>query len=276
MKSPHIKINPQKVNLKLTILFMKRIFLGIIFTFSFTAFTVTAQTTSPQQIEQSILKSDIAFDVYFLASDEFLGRDTGTQELKIASSYIANRFQQYGMKSAPGLDGYYQNVPFRMSRAPEAVQMSVLDSTFTMGRHLLSLSPFRGNKEAEVVVLEFASEEEIAEHDLQGKIVIAKAGLPGIESPQQLFQASPQKRSQITEAGGLGLVELYENPQLPWQTLAGFLNRDQLSLDENSEQAEESDESSIPHFWMNATQGDINTFLNSIGGETVSLSDSSP
>lgn len=251
---------------------MKRILLGIIVVFSFTAISATAQTPSPSDIEQVILKSDVEFDVYFLASDEFLGRDTGTQELKIASSYIANRFQQYGMKSAPGLDGFYQHVPFRMNRTPETVQMSVLDSTFTMNRHLLSLSPFRGDEEAEVIVLEYASEDEIAEHDLQGKIVISKAGLPGMQSPQQLFQASPQKRTQVAEAGGLGLIELYENPQLPWQTLAGFLSRDQLSLDDNGEDESPSDEESIPHFWMNSTQGDITTFLNSIGGEEVTLS----
>jgi hypothetical protein len=251
---------------------MKRTVLGIVFLFTFTVVSATAQNTSPEDIEQVILKSDVEFDVYFLASDEFLGRDTGTQELKIASRYIATRFQQYGMKSAPGLDGYYQNIPFRINRAPEAVQMIVLDSTYTMNRNLVSLSPFRGNMEAEVVVLEYASEEEIAEHDLQGKVVITNAGLPGMESPQQLFQASPQKRAQVDEAGGLGLIELYNNPQLPWQTLAGFLNRDQLSLDEDNEQPEESDDSSIPHFWMNATQVDINTFLNSIGGETATLS----
>ena len=251
---------------------MKHLLTVLIIVISFTPASVSAQTVSPDDIGQVIQKSDVEFDVYFLASDEFLGRDTGTQELKIASRYIASRFQQYGMKSAPGLDEYYQNVPFRMNRAPESVQMSVLDSTFTMSRHLVSLNSFRGDTEAEVVVLEYASGEEIAEHDLQGKIVVAKAGLPGMENPQQLFQTSPKKRSQIIEAGGLGLIELYENPQMPWQSLAGFLSRDQLSLDENSEQADESAEETIAHVWMDATKEDMNTFLNSIGGETVTLS----
>ncbi|WP_176719392.1 M28 family peptidase [Rhodohalobacter halophilus] len=250
---------------------MKRILLGLFVVLAFTSIDVQAQNPSAQDIEQSILKSDVEFDIYFLASDEFLGRDTGTQELKIASRYIATRFQQYGMKAAPGLDGYYQHVPFRMNRAPESIQMSVLDSTFTLNRHLVAMSPYRGDTEADVVVLEYGSQDEISNHELNGKIVIAKAGLQGDENPQQLFQISAVKRAQVAEAGGTGLIEIYQNQQLPWQTLAGFMNRDQLSLDTDSGSTNE-ETSPIPHLWMNGLAGDIDMFLSGIPGETISLS----
>lgn len=249
---------------------MKRILLGVIIAISCTTVNVTAQEISPDHIKQVIQKNDVEFDIYFLASDEFMGRDTGTQELKIASRYIATRFQQYGMQQAPGLNGYYQNVPFRMNRAPKTVQISAGDSLFTMGQHLLSAGSFRGDTEASTIMLEYASEEEIAEHDISGKLVVAKAGLPGMDSPQQLFQISSQKRAQIAEAGGAGLIERYENPQLPWQVLTGYLTRDQLSLD--TEDASEEPGKEIPHIWIHTQPEGMNAFLDGKNGETVSLS----
>lgn len=50
--------------------------------------------------------------VYYLASDELEGRKVGTPGLQKAADYIAADFTRLGLKTVPGLDGYFQ--PFKM------------------------------------------------------------------------------------------------------------------------------------------------------------------
>lgn len=44
----------------------------------------------------------------FLASDALRGRGSATPDEAIAASYVASQFQGYGLKPAPGMDGYLQ------------------------------------------------------------------------------------------------------------------------------------------------------------------------
>ncbi len=65
-------------------------------------------------------------DVTVLASDDFMGRETGTEgELK-AAEYIASRFEDLGVQPK-GSDGYFQNFNFRNSSNPHE-QAQITDS----------------------------------------------------------------------------------------------------------------------------------------------------
>ena len=53
-----------------------------------------------KDIDKKVQLSEIKSHLYFLASDELRGRNTGTLENEIATRYIAERFRSYGVKMA--------------------------------------------------------------------------------------------------------------------------------------------------------------------------------
>jgi hypothetical protein len=229
--------------------------------------TVTAQSSDAERIEAEVLRSDIEFNIYFLASDEFLGRDTGTHELDIAARYIATWFQTNGVEIAKGYDSYFQDVPLQVLTAPDEIVFSVGDSTYHKDEHLALLTPYHGEMDAPLIFLEYATEDELAENDVEGKIVVANAGLPGQTSPQELFMAVSQKNEWAENAGAKALIELYTHPQFPWQVLVGFLGGDRIDLDESDEEAEQP----MGHFWMNGTVEERVKYLADMSEEPVSM-----
>lgn len=226
-----------------------------------------AQETDAERIKSWVTQSEIEFNIYFLASDEFLGRDTGTQELDIASRYIATWFQIYGVDMVEGADSYFQNVPLQSLKSPEEITFEFADSTFIKNRELILLNNFRGEISGPVIFLDHATKDELDEHDVEGKIVITNAGIPGQTTPQEFFVESGEKRSRVTEAGATGLIELYTSPQFPWQFLVNFLSTDRLTLMPDDEPVA----SSLPHLWMNGATDNLITHINEHLGETGSF-----
>lgn len=237
-----------------------RVLLIALFSFVFvqtTTLPLQAQNGAADQIQNLISQQSIEFDIYFLAADEFLGRDTGTNELDIASRYVATTFQTLGVQMAPGHDSYFQNVPFERLPAAEVAQFTFADSVYSLREHMIPLNSVRDDISAPVIFLEHATEAEIEEHGVEGKIVVANAGLPGQTAPQQFFAAAPEKLEWVKEAGGVALVELYSNMQFPWQILVDFLGGDRLVLRDTLEgvddQLPEETGTEIPHLWLDAT-----------------------
>ena len=228
---------------------------------------ILSQSADADHIKEAVSQADVEFNIYFLAADEFLGRDTGTQELKIASRYIATWFQTHGIVTAPGYDSYFQNVPFHRLRAPERGAVAFGDSTFTLNRDFVALNSERGSFNAPFIVLEYGSREELSEQNVEGKIVITATGLQGQTSPQQFFYSAGQKREWAKEAGAVALIELFSTRQLPWQFLVNFLGGDRVALYEGGD----DEEGSIPHLWMNATQADIKGFLTESDAESANF-----
>lgn len=223
-----------------------------------------AQQDDTDRINNAISQQDIEFDIYFLASDELLGRDTGTQELKIASRYIATHFQTNGVQKPEGYDFYYQDVPLRRITPPEQINLTIGESSYHKDTDLIAMNTVRDSLNAPVVLLEYATQEELEEQDVEGAIVFSGVGLPGQSSPQQFFMSSSQKMEWVKDAGGIALVELYSNMQFPWQMLVNFLGGEQIVLDEG-------EEGEIPVLWMNATDETVSEKMEEIGGRQAGL-----
>ncbi|HEX8913060.1 MAG TPA: M28 family peptidase [Humisphaera sp.] len=56
---------------------------------------------------------DIRKSVAFLASEALEGRGSGSPGIDMAAGYIAGKFEQIGLRTAPGLESYYQ--PFKLT-----------------------------------------------------------------------------------------------------------------------------------------------------------------
>lgn len=63
-----------------------------------------AQTAAPLVVDQARVEAHEAF----LAGDALRGRGSATPDEAVAAAYIAARFQEYGLKPAPGMTGYLQ------------------------------------------------------------------------------------------------------------------------------------------------------------------------
>lgn len=233
-----------------------------------------AQSESALQIETEVTRSDIEFNIRFLAADEFLGRDTGTQELDIAARYIATWLEMYGAEPAAGHSSFYQDVPLQSSSAPEDILFSVNDTTFLKNRDLIAINDFRGSTDAPLAILEYATGDELKEHDVEGKIVISRTGMPGQMSPQQFFGAAAAKRDRVAEAGALGLIEIYASPALPWQVLVNFLTGDRLQLADPAGATAEP--SLLPHLWINGNPAGNTDFLTGLNEHDAHISVTGP
>jgi len=236
---------------------------------SLTAFCFTdvkAQSHSAETIGTAISQQQVKMNVHFLSSDELRGRDTGSPEINIAAAYIANWFQAHGVEHAYSDSSYYQHVPFEQRSIPGEVTFSVGDSTYQKDTDLILMSSFVGELDGEIVYLNHATEEELAETDVENKIILTNAGLPGQRSPQQFFTSSAQKNAWASEAGAAAIIELYSCPAAPWPMLVNFLSGARLEISDETES-----EPSVPQLWMNNPTDSRNDFLTGSAGKTASL-----
>ena len=67
-----------------------------------------AALASPALAQSTITERSVAAHEAFLASDALQGRGSATRDEAIAAAYVGSEFQSYGLKPAPGMDGYLQ------------------------------------------------------------------------------------------------------------------------------------------------------------------------
>jgi len=81
----------------------------------FTILLVAGNILLAQPGIESITSSDLKSHLYFLAADEFKGRDTPSEELKMASRYLAVQAESYGLKPIMDNGSFFQEIPLRTS-----------------------------------------------------------------------------------------------------------------------------------------------------------------
>lgn len=94
--------------------------LSFLFILTFYSLSVFGQNSIIETITETAEKPEIEMHLHFLASDEMMGRDTGSPHIKIASRYIAEFLRMHGVTPVPGYDSFFQDVPFIVSTVPDA------------------------------------------------------------------------------------------------------------------------------------------------------------
>ncbi len=179
----------------------------------------------------------------YLASDELMGRDPARPEIKLAYTFIADQLEESGTKPLAGADGYYQNIPFRLSSPPSKGVITLGDSSFKQGVTLLVLDGKSISGEYELVDVGYGLDADFEGKDLSGKIAVSSVGAPDKLSPSDLFSLGREKTVRAKENGAVALIERFNVPSVPWQLAANFLNRTQMGVD----QGESSD---LPYIWI--------------------------
>lgn len=231
----------------ITTLYMKKIIpvcAAMLLTVSF----AHAQENGQAGIAQTVTQPEVEQHIRFLASDELQGRDTGSPELRIAARYIAEYFRQHGIKPVNGMENYFQDVPLQKNTAPKSGTIGLGENSYNLKDDFLLISGDNAQLSGSIAYLNYGGEEDIAKADVQGKIVVVRAGKPGDSSPQSWFYSSREKRKALTEKGAAAIIELYNNPQLPWRILANYLGGDQIQLGEEEITPDEA--AAIPHIWL--------------------------
>ena len=178
------------------------------------------------QAMATITAAAMRADMRFLSSDLLEGRRTGTRGYEIAAQYVASCFEAMGLDPAGDKGSYFQNVPFRASRADAAQStMSMIvngkDTALTFAKDFLgSADPARPDTsvDAPVVFAGYGITSPELHHDdyqgidAKGKIVALVYGAPpSFESSMRAHYSSGLTKAATAVAhGAVGYVTLYD------------------------------------------------------------------
>jgi Zn-dependent M28 family amino/carboxypeptidase len=184
--------------------------------------------------------------VKFLADDNLEGRETGSEGLRKAESYVVEQFSKAGLQPA-GVSGFYQPVKF-ISRqiveknssaslvvAGKAEPLTLGDDAYFNTRADLSSEEIT----APLVFVGYGLKipemnyDDLSGLDLSGKIVVYLAGSPS-DIPTALashYQTIGERWKSLKQAGAIGAITI-PNPasmDIPWSRMS--LNRAHPSMD---------------------------------------------
>lgn len=218
---------------------MQKTILGLGLLLASTQISLAQRADIDQKFDQ---KESVSHFTY-LASDELMGRDPARAEIKLAFTFIADQLKKYGAKPVPGADGYFQNIPFRLSSPPANGQISMGDSVFTQGNSLLVLDGKSLSGDFELIEVGYGIESDYEGKDVTGKVVVTNIGAPDRLTPADLFSLGREKIALAQAKGALALIEMYNIPSIPWQLIANNLNRTQMGIDQGVS-------STLPYIWI--------------------------
>jgi len=140
-------------------------------------------------------------DVSFLAHDDQEGRSPGTAGIERAADFIAKRFQELGLKPAPGADGYFQK--FAIAGRPQlgdpiALTVKAPNGETLEGASLTDFSPLAIGSSASIesapivfagygITAERLGYDDYADHDVKGKAVLILRREPRQDDDQSPF-----------------------------------------------------------------------------------------
>nr|WP_228527705.1 M28 family peptidase [Pararhodonellum marinum] len=214
-----------------------------------------------EKIEEIIDEKEAISHFRYLASDEMMGRDPIRPEIELAARYISEQFWKYGVKEVAGGQDYFQIVPFRMSAPPTKGEIKLGDKQLQQGEDMLVLDGSGLEGTHELIFAGFGLEEDYQNLDVNGKIVVVKVGAPNRLTPNDLFSLGREKTQLAKSKGAKGIMEMYNVPTVPWNLAANFLNRTQLTIDQNPD-----DTNPLTYIWIKDLD---NKFVNAIGEGSI-------
>ena len=204
--------------------------------------------------EDNLTRAELSSHIRFLASDELLGRMTGTNEINIAARYIAEQFRMAAVLPVPGLNEYYQDVPLERVTLSRSGWLILGKDTLLQKKDMIIARGSAADLNGDVIFAGTGTTEELAAKDLRGKIVVTK---------YQNSSLATGKLNAAAEAGAITVVELYHG-NFPWQSILQFLGQSSFRI------APEGKQANLPYVLINDAQSTFETALS--GGESMKAS----
>lgn len=130
-----------------------------------------AQAPAQVKYANTITVEDLTKHLTYLASDGMKGRDTGSEEGKIAANYLADFYKNLGL-AAPVNGSYFQTVPL-VSNAYSKVTLQVGKSKLVENQDFVFIGDGNMAKasKADLVFLGLVTDENLKKVDVKGKLV---------------------------------------------------------------------------------------------------------
>lgn len=226
--------------------------------------------------EDAISLTEVTKHIKFLASDELKGRETGKPGNDVAARYIAEQFRASGLISPESAEDYFQKVPLEKLFPVESGQFIIFADTLMNGVDMIVLTGEKAEISGDLVDVGFGwidSTENVNDYeglDINGKIALARIGIPGRDFGPSTFSASSTKRKFALDKGAVAFVELY-NGNFPWRGLMRFLSRERLQV-VNQEEGAEADQ--MVHLLVNDADSSFSAKIAEHGLATASIKSS--
>jgi len=167
---------------------------------SFALMTISFLGYGQNQLKysQSITAAELKEKLYTYSSDEFEGRETGTNGLTIAINYLKDHYIELGVNSVKDDGDYFQNVPLKLIEAP-SVSISIEDKSFTYYKDYISMSGGESItiESKDIILVGYGIKDEKYNDydgiDVDGKIVVASAGEPLNKDNKYLISGTSKK-----------------------------------------------------------------------------------
>jgi hypothetical protein len=185
--------------------------------------------------ESAFEKTEWEMHLRFLASDDLMGRRTGSEGIAVAANYIREAYKKYNLISPSNAENYYQSVPLSLRTPPAQGQFTIGDLVFTHGDNLMILSGEGKQIKARIVFAghgEVNPEKGIDDYkglDVDGAVVVVLPGTSESIDPQVVFQQIPVKIKSAEERGAVGLLELYRL-QFPWGFFKNYFGKPSMQV----------------------------------------------
>ncbi len=204
------------------------------------------------ELAASITEAELKEHLFIYASDEFEGRETGTEGQKKAVQYIVDYYKKLNIDPAAGTNDYIQKVPVNYTTAPTG-SASVGNTPLELGEQLVSFTPLDGEY-AMVFVGHGIVDGTINDYenlDVEGKIVLAVAGEPKNDDGTYVLtgteeiskwsnrsEALPKRVDAAKENGAAGLLFVDDDNFARYNRYFSYMRRNnsgQMRLDTGEE-----------------------------------------
>ena len=216
---------------------------------------VFAQTDS-EKAEMTVDKNEIEGHIYFLADDALKGRATGSPELKIAASYLANTLRGYGIKPHSAINSYYQKFNLIQTTATKVLKVSINGENYP---HTIAVEAKGSDLSGEAIYLNFGIEEDYKGKDVNGKLIIVKGGTSEASDARAVYNAHKEKQELAIKNGAIGLIEMTLLEEDWWTRVSHFMEEGVKIPDTKDEQMPKPD---FIHLWVNSSANKLATFNN--------------
>ena len=230
-----------------------------------TALTLVCLAASAQKdkkyVDETVTRQGVEAAISFIASDELRGRDTPSPGLDIAAKYLSTSMLAANVLTVPGMNTYFQDVSMVSSSPPTTGIFATSDSSYSIANELIHIGGSPVNIEAPLVYAQYGTEEDFANLDVKGKIVVVQAGQRKDREATSAFKAGASKILLAQEKGAIAVIELFNSPQPNWKILRYYLNNTKVALDYGDQ-----DDEYIPHIWLEDVNNNRRPYFESYVG----------
>lgn len=160
-------------------------------------FSATIFAQNPVKYVKNINANDLKEKLYVYASDEFEGRETGTEGQKKAVEFLKNTYLSLGIAPAQSNGDYFQHVPLKQIKTPK-VSLSIGNTTYQYYDDFISVSSSKSTSlEVDEYVfagygIQSASYNDYENLEVKDKVVVAISGEPVDENGNYLVSGSKE------------------------------------------------------------------------------------